>query len=188
MAVLVHRANMHSEPPDWISCDGIHMIDETASVTWIKMRVWGGGLDGFFSFFYLIQLLSWVRLQVCIQIPTHVGNLNVIDDLCVCVHVQIGTQAWEHFTARDRAQLTTVKRFTVGRKTNRVLCSIVHRPPSRPPPSPLRSPFPLRSRLKIYVGHVDKSLSFYAWVDHIQYCSIFFMLMRRATERDRCAF
>lgn len=76
----------------------------------------------------------------------------------VCVHVQIGTQAWEHFTARDRAQLTTVKRFTVGRKTNGVLCSIVYRPPSRPPPSPLRSPFPLRSRLKIYVGHVDKSL------------------------------
>lgn len=52
MAVLVHRGNMHSEPPDWISWDGIHMIDEMASVTWIKMRVrvWGG-LDGF-SFFF----------------------------------------------------------------------------------------------------------------------------------------
>lgn len=64
----------------------------------------------------------------------------------VCVHVHTGTQAWERFTTRDRAQLTTVKRFTVGRKTDGVLCSIVYRPLCRPPSNPLQSLFPPPSK------------------------------------------
>lgn len=55
MAVLVHHANMHFEAKDWISSDGIRMIDETASVTWIKIGVRAlAGLDGYILFlFYL---------------------------------------------------------------------------------------------------------------------------------------
>lgn len=136
MAVLVHRANMHSEPQDWIARDGIHMIDETASVTWIKMRVrvWGG-LYGFCIFFF-IQLLYWVQLQVCIQIPTQClkSQCNWWS-LCMSMYtlgLKLGNisppeikHSWQQLSGSESAG-----------KPNGVLCSIVYRPLCRHPQPP----------------------------------------------------
>lgn len=85
MAVLVHRANMHSEPQDWISRDSIHMIDETASVTWIKMRVrvWGG--IGWI-FFFLFNFCTGYDCESASKSPHNVLNLTVIDQHCVHAH------------------------------------------------------------------------------------------------------
>lgn len=70
----------------------------------------------------------------------------------VCLHVHTGTQAWECFTARDRAQLTTVRRFTVGRKTTGfyvLSCTDLFADTPPPPPLPFQTLSPVSFSLAL---------------------------------------